>query len=67
MDVGGPYKNIQKSVEQAEEELGPVYLLVNCAGFSRPARFEDLPIEEFQVPFSQLAVVFFLCRYLLAL
>ena len=28
-------------VLQAEEELGSVFLLANCAGYARAAKFED--------------------------
>ena len=37
------------SYTQAEEELGPIFILANNAGYSRAAKFEDTPIEEIKV------------------
>lgn len=34
---------------QAEEELGPIFLLANCAGYAKAAKFEDTPVDEIQV------------------
>ena len=49
VDVSGPYECISQTIAQAEEELGPVFLLVNCAGYAKAARFEDTTIEDMQV------------------
>jgi len=46
--VAGPYQSIQQAVSQAEEDLGPVYLLANNAGYSKPARFEDTSMADFK-------------------
>ncbi|XP_046449073.1 3-ketodihydrosphingosine reductase-like [Daphnia pulex] len=46
VDVSGPYDQIERTVLQAEEELGPLFLLANCAGYARAARFEDTSVEE---------------------
>jgi len=37
------------SYTKAEEELGPIFILANNAGYSRAAKFEDTPIEEIKV------------------
>lgn len=34
---------------QAQEKLGPVDMLVNCAGTSLAGRFEDLEVGAFEV------------------
>lgn len=47
-DVTEPYRNICHIIAQAEEELGPLYLLVNYAGYARAARFEDTSIDEIE-------------------
>lgn len=36
-------------VKNAEASLGPVYMLVNCAGFSRAQKFEDLSADLIKV------------------
>jgi len=42
-------KDVDKMVSDAEAALGPIYMLVNCAGFSTPGRFEDLTMEQVKV------------------
>ncbi len=37
------------SYTKAEEELGPIFILANNAGYSRAAKFEDTPVEEIKV------------------
>lgn len=49
MDVSGSYEQIERTVLQAEEELGPIFLLANCAGYAKAARFEDTSVEEIKV------------------
>lgn len=34
---------------QAQEKLGPVDMLVNCAGMSVAGKFEDLEVSTFEV------------------
>lgn len=34
---------------QAQEKLGPVDLLVNCAGTSVTGKFEDIEVNSFEV------------------
>jgi len=42
------YDDVTAMVARVEHELGPVDLLMACAGFCTPMRFTELPIEEFQ-------------------
>jgi len=46
VDVGGAYEDIEHAVQQAEDEMGPTFLLMNCAGYAKAARFEEMPIED---------------------
>ena len=43
MDLAGRRENIATAVKEAEASMGPVYMLVNCAGFARAQVFEDIP------------------------
>lgn len=42
VDVSGPTSKLVDVVSTAEETFGSVYMLVNNAGFSRAAKFEEL-------------------------
>ncbi len=42
------YDAVSDMVRRVESELGPVDVLMACAGFCTPMRFTELPIEEFQ-------------------
>ena len=41
VDVTANHDTVAHSVQQAIQSLGPVYILVNCAGFSLPQTFEN--------------------------
>ncbi|XP_063888074.1 3-ketodihydrosphingosine reductase-like [Scylla paramamosain] len=43
VDLAGRRENIDTAIKEAEASQGPVYMLVNCAGFSRAQVFEDIP------------------------
>ena len=43
-------------VSDAEAALGPVFMLVNCAGFSVPARFDDLSVQDVRVSIAALNI-----------
>lgn len=43
-DVTAP--GVAEVVAAAEQDLGPITLLVNCAGYSIPARLEDLSLDD---------------------
>ena len=38
---------------QAQEKLGPVDMLVNCAGTSFSGKFEEMEVERFKVGTTQ--------------
>lgn len=44
---------------QAQEKLGPVDMLVNCAGMSLSGKFEDLEVSTFEVSSHLLFSFFF--------
>jgi len=46
VDVTANHDTVAHSVQQAIQSLGPVYILVNCAGFSLPQTFENSSIED---------------------
>lgn len=43
VDLGGNREAIAAAVKNAEASLGPIYMLVNCAGFAKAQVFEDIP------------------------
>ncbi|ELU06177.1 hypothetical protein CAPTEDRAFT_162669 [Capitella teleta] len=48
VDLSREYGAVEKAIRQAEENLGPVDVLVNSAGTSGCGSFEDLPVDEFK-------------------
>ncbi|XP_041376032.1 3-ketodihydrosphingosine reductase-like [Gigantopelta aegis] len=48
VDISKDYAAVVQAIQQAEEELGPVVLLVNCAGASVAGSFEDLSLNDFK-------------------
>lgn len=54
------------SVMQAQEKLGPVDMLVNCAGTAVAGKFEEMEVERFKVssckPFICISVEGRRCR-----
>ncbi|KAM3840379.1 3-ketodihydrosphingosine reductase [Vipera latastei] len=48
LDVSKDYANVEKSLKQAQEKLGPVDMLVNCAGTSINGKFEDIDTYRFE-------------------
>lgn len=42
------WDDVNAMVKRVEEEVGPVDVLMACAGYCLPMRFTELPIEEFQ-------------------
>ena len=43
----GVWEQVSEAVARAERDIGPVDVLLCCAGYCYPARFLELPIEEF--------------------
>lgn len=52
VDVSGPTGKLTEVVNAAEESFGSVYMLVNNAGFSRAAKFEELPETTVRVRYT---------------
>ncbi|XP_075233368.1 3-ketodihydrosphingosine reductase isoform X1 [Lycorma delicatula] len=48
LDVMGDYETVEKVFKNIEEDSGPVFMLVNCAGSSICARFEDTALDDFK-------------------
>uniref|UniRef100_A0A8D0L5G0 3-dehydrosphinganine reductase n=1 Tax=Sphenodon punctatus TaxID=8508 RepID=A0A8D0L5G0_SPHPU len=48
VDVSKDYGNVENVLKQAQEKLGPVDMLVNCAGTSVTGKFEDLEMNTFE-------------------
>ncbi|KAL5021457.1 hypothetical protein ScPMuIL_000612 [Solemya velum] len=48
VDLSGDYSEVEKTIKQAELNLGPVKLLINCAGNAIANYFENLPVSEFR-------------------
>ncbi|XP_066482289.1 3-ketodihydrosphingosine reductase [Tiliqua scincoides] len=48
VDVSKDYANVVKVIKQAQEKLGPVDMLVNCAGTSVNGKFEELDTSKFE-------------------
>ncbi|KAM9307970.1 3-ketodihydrosphingosine reductase [Gastrophryne carolinensis] len=47
VDVSKEYRQVENVIKQAQEKLGPVDMLVNCAGMAIAGTFEDLKIDQF--------------------
>ncbi|CAG5896685.1 3-dehydrosphinganine reductase [Menidia menidia] len=48
VDVSSDYTQVENVIKQAQEKLGPVDMLVNCAGTSVSAKFEEIEVERFK-------------------
>ncbi|KAB5579726.1 hypothetical protein PHYPO_G00198300 [Pangasianodon hypophthalmus] len=48
VDVSKDYSQVESVLKQAQEKLGPVDMLVNCAGTSVSGKFEELRVQHFQ-------------------
>ncbi|XP_028831989.1 3-dehydrosphinganine reductase isoform X2 [Denticeps clupeoides] len=48
VDVSRDYAQVESVVRQAQEKLGPVDMLVNCAGTSVSGKFEEVDVERFR-------------------
>lgn len=48
VDVSKDYGQVQSVIKQAHEKLGPVDMLINCAGTSVAAKFEDVDVGFFR-------------------
>lgn len=52
VDVSENYEDIEKALHDAEEETGPISMLVNCAGMAICGRLEDTSVEDIKVSFD---------------
>ncbi|XP_032648303.1 3-ketodihydrosphingosine reductase isoform X2 [Chelonoidis abingdonii] len=48
VDVSKDYGHVENVLKQAQEKLGPVDMLINCAGTSITGKFEDLEVSCFE-------------------
>jgi 3-dehydrosphinganine reductase len=49
VDISDNYEDIEKALHDAEEELGPIFMLVNCAGMAICGRLEDTSVSDIKV------------------
>lgn len=49
VDVSENYDEIEKALHGAEEGLGPISMLVNCAGMAMCGRLEDTSVKDIKV------------------
>uniref|UniRef100_A0A674NGQ1 3-ketodihydrosphingosine reductase n=1 Tax=Takifugu rubripes TaxID=31033 RepID=A0A674NGQ1_TAKRU len=49
VDVSSDYHEVESVLKQAQEKLGPVDMLVNCAGTSLSGKFEDVEVDNFRI------------------
>ncbi|XP_072267908.1 3-ketodihydrosphingosine reductase [Pyxicephalus adspersus] len=47
VDVSKDYRQVENVIKQAQEKLGPVDMLVNCAGMAIAGTFEEIEIGQF--------------------
>ncbi|XDV26973.1 hypothetical protein PO909_030582 [Leuciscus waleckii] len=48
VDVSKDYSQVESVIKQAQEKLGPVDMLVNCAGTSISGKFEEVEVDRFK-------------------
>ncbi|XP_020290827.1 3-ketodihydrosphingosine reductase [Pseudomyrmex gracilis] len=46
LDLGASYKNVEKAITDLERTMGPIYMLVNCAGTAVAAKIEDTSADD---------------------
>ncbi|XP_046400311.1 3-ketodihydrosphingosine reductase [Ischnura elegans] len=56
LDISGCDESMRSHIEKLENDLGPIYMLVNCAGYSACTKFEDISIKDVK---SMMDVNFF--------
>ncbi|XP_011638417.1 3-ketodihydrosphingosine reductase [Pogonomyrmex barbatus] len=45
LDIGGNYETVEKELTDLENFMGPIYMLVNCAGLAIGSKIEDTTME----------------------
>ncbi|KAL4235367.1 hypothetical protein ACF0H5_007003 [Mactra antiquata] len=48
VDLSSNYEDVKKAVSEAEDKLGPVFMVVNSAGTSVSRSFQDLQADDFK-------------------
>uniref|UniRef100_A0A8C2WXE0 3-dehydrosphinganine reductase n=1 Tax=Cyclopterus lumpus TaxID=8103 RepID=A0A8C2WXE0_CYCLU len=48
VDVSSEYSQVESVIKQAQEKLGPVDMLVNCAGVSISGKFDEMEVDRFK-------------------
>ena len=61
VDIGKETSKISETIQEAESGFGPIFMLVNCAGFAKAAKFEDLSYKEMDV--SILFIYYLYIKY----
>ncbi|XP_043277100.1 3-ketodihydrosphingosine reductase [Venturia canescens] len=46
LDVGESYENVEKAFNEMEKSMGPIYMLINCAGTAICGKIEDTRSED---------------------
>lgn len=46
LDVSSSYENVAKAFAEIENDVDPIYMLVNCAGYSKCGTIEDTSAED---------------------
>lgn len=45
LNIGADYKTVEMALADLENDMGPIYMLVNCAGLSIPNKIENTTAE----------------------
>ncbi|XP_012523245.1 3-ketodihydrosphingosine reductase [Monomorium pharaonis] len=45
LDIGADYETVEKTLTELETDMGPIYMLVNCAGLALASKIEDTTID----------------------
>ncbi|KAH8267164.1 hypothetical protein KR026_001057 [Drosophila bipectinata] len=46
LDIGGDYDQVAQVLKETEEEFGPIYALINCAGMAICGVFEEVSVQD---------------------
>ncbi|XP_070136827.1 3-ketodihydrosphingosine reductase [Drosophila bipectinata] len=46
LDIGGDYDRVAQVLKETEEEFGPIYALINCAGMAICGVFEEVSVQD---------------------
>lgn len=46
IDLSSNYEHVAKALSELEETVGPIYMLVNCAGMAICGTVDEMPIED---------------------